>query len=74
VDSTEPEAPFDIAFRSDSAQRDNFLARLFGIFSEHVVHIWCDCPQAPYLSIGRPTLRKPGENRGHTLDFTLQHR
>jgi hypothetical protein len=74
VDSSEPEASFDCIFRSDSVHRDNFLARLFGIFSEHVVHSWCDCPQAPYLSIGRPTLRKLGENRGHTLDFTLEHR
>jgi hypothetical protein len=72
--STEPEAAFDLVFRSDSVQRDNFLARLFGIFSEHVVNSWCDCPKAPYLSIGRPTLRKPGEKRGYTLDFTLQHR
>ena len=74
MDSSEPEASFGCIFRSDSVQRDNFLARLFGIFSEYVVHSWCDCPQAPYLSIGRPTLRKLGENRGHTLDFILEHR
>jgi hypothetical protein len=55
-------------------QRHNFLARLFGIFSEHVVQTWCDCPQAPYLNVGRPTLRKTGQNHFHTLDFTLQHR
>ena len=71
---SEPAARFESVFRSDSKQRDNFLARLFGIFSEHVVSTWCDCPQAPYLNIGRPTLRKPGESHGHTLDFTLRHR
>jgi hypothetical protein len=74
VDSSQPEALFEGVFRSDSVQRDNFLARLFGIFSEHAIRTWCDCPQAPYRNIGRPTLRKPGESYGHTLDFTLQHR
>ena len=52
----------------------NFLAWLSGIFSEHVVTTWCDCPHAPYVSIGRPTLREPGQSHGYTLDFTLQHR
>lgn len=74
VKPSEPQASFERVFRSDSIQRDNFLARLFGIFSEHVVRTWCDCPQAPYLHIGRPTLRKPSESHRHTLDFTLQHR
>jgi hypothetical protein len=74
VPSGEPATRFESVFGSDSKQRDNFLARLFGIFSERVVSTWCACPQAPYLNIGRPTLREPGESRGHTLDFTLQHR
>lgn len=74
MDSGEPEAAFERVFRSDSIQRGNFLARLFGIFSEHVIRTWCGCPQAPYSDIGRPTLRTPGESRGHTLDFTLRHR
>ena len=74
MNPSEPEAPFGRVFRTDSPQRDNFLARLFGIFSEHVVHTWCDCPQASYFNIGRLSLRKPGENHSYTLDFTLQHR
>jgi len=74
VHSSEPAARFESVFRSDSRQRDNFLARLFGIFSEHVVTTWCDCPHAPYVNIGRPTLREPGQSHGHTLDFTLRHR
>jgi hypothetical protein len=41
---------------------------------EHVVRTWCDCPQAPFCNIGRPTLRKPDETSGYTLDFTLEHR
>ena len=74
MNSSDSEASFEQVFRSDSIQRDNFLARLFGIFSEHVVLTWCDCPQASYIHIGRPTLRKPGESQSYTLDFTLQHR
>lgn len=74
MNSSGPEAAFERVFRSGSLERDGFMARLFGIFSEHVVRTWCDCPQAPYLNIGRPTLRKPGESGGPTLDFTLQHR
>jgi hypothetical protein len=35
VHSSEPATRFESVFRSDSKQRDNFLARLFGIFSEH---------------------------------------
>jgi hypothetical protein len=64
---------FERTFRSDVARRDNFLARLFGIFSEDVVRAWCACPQATYTDLGRPTLRGPGDIRGTTLDFTLHH-
>jgi hypothetical protein len=65
---------FEQLFRSNSTRRDNFLARLFGIFSEEVVRAWCACPQAPYTNLGRPTLRGPGDGRGQTLDFTMRHR
>lgn len=65
---------FEQVFRSNSLRRDNFLARLFGIFSEEVVRAWCACPEAPYSNLGRPTLRDPEGGRGHTLDFTLRHR
>jgi hypothetical protein len=74
MSSGESSISFQQIFRSDSRVRDNFIARLFGIFSEHVVHAWCECPQAPYVNIGRPTIRKPGQSKGWTLDFTLRHR
>jgi hypothetical protein len=74
MSSSESVGRFEQVFRSDSLRRDNFLARLFGIFSEEVVRAWCTCPQAPYTDLGRPTLRGPGDVRGHTLDFTLRHR
>ena len=38
-----------------------------------VVHHWCALPDTPYSDLGRPTLKLPGEARGYTLDFTLQH-
>ena len=62
-------------FRQPDRQgRDKFLSRLFGIFNEEVVHAWCTLPDAPYADEGRPTLRRRGGDRGHTLDFTLRDR
>jgi len=65
---------FEEIFRTKNPARDKFLSRLFGLFSEEVVRYWCRCPAAPYEDLGRPTLRVPGEARGHTLDFTLRHK
>lgn len=64
---------FEDVFRSADTGRDNFLARLFGIFSEDVVRYWCRNPGAKYQNLGRPTVFTP-EGRWHTLDFTLRHR
>jgi len=54
--------------------RDKFLSRIFGIFSEEIVRIWCRSKKSPFEDIGRPTiydeLEKTG--RGSTLDFTFQ--
>jgi hypothetical protein len=33
-------------FRSQDSKRDNFLARLFALFSEETVHIWFKEPSA----------------------------
>ncbi|MFO7294702.1 MAG: hypothetical protein C0P72_001645 [Clostridia bacterium] len=65
---------FEKIFHSSNPRRDKFLSRLFGIFGEELVRCWCNCPQAPYEDLGRPTVYAPGEVRGHTLDFTLRHR
>lgn len=54
--------------------RDKYLSRLFGLFSENVVRAWCTLPDSPYDNIGRPYLKRRGEARGHTLDFTLRER
>jgi hypothetical protein len=62
-------------FQSSDPQRDNFLARVVGLFNEEPIRIWCREPDSPYEDLGRPTvfeIGKPG--RGHTLDFTLRSR
>lgn len=65
---------FSSIFRKSDAPeaRGKFLSRVFGIFSEEVVRLWANHPQAPYIDLGRPTLRNAGETRGSTLDFTFQ--
>lgn len=65
---------FDRFFKSTSPARDKYHARLFGLFSESVVRMWCAHPDAAYEDLGRPTLVEPGTTRGHTLDFTLRNR
>jgi hypothetical protein len=54
--------------------RAKFLSRIFGVFSEEIVLLWANDHRAPYESLGRPTIKTPGDNRGHTLDFTLRER
>jgi hypothetical protein len=54
--------------------RAKFLSRIFGIFSEEIISLWAYDERAPYESLGRPTIKTPGDNRGHTLDFTLRER
>lgn len=72
--STFSGSSFDRVFRTHRRERDNFLSRLFGIFSERIIACWASDPRAPYESLGRPTLREPGQRKGHTLDFTLRSR
>lgn len=68
------EISFKQLFKSPNPTRDKFLSRLFGIFSEKLVRIWCKCPKSLYEDLGRPTLKQPGEKRGSTLDFTFRSR
>lgn len=50
--------------------RGRFLSRLFGIFSEEIVKIWCENNKSPYKNIGRPTLITSDGNY-YVLDFTF---
>jgi hypothetical protein len=61
-------------FESDASDRDMFLARLFGIFNEEIVRIWCKAPWPQYCDLGRPRVIPPRGEKGYTLDFTLQSR
>ena len=54
--------------------RAKFLSKVFGIFSEEIVSLWACDDRAPYENLGRPTIKTPSDNRGHTLDFTLRER
>ena len=66
---------FEDMFKAiDDPDRTNFLARLFGLFSEKAIKRWCECKESRFKDLGRPTLKKPGERRGCTLDFTLQEK
>ena len=53
--------------------RDKFLSRIFGIFNEEIIRIWCDNKKSPFTDVGRPTLYD-GDGRHYTLDFLLEDR
>ena len=68
---------FEALFRTSSSSRDKFLARLFGLFSEDLVRLWCRNPKAPYEDLGRPNIHLPDSNRsvprptGNVLFFRI---
>jgi hypothetical protein len=65
---------FERLFKSSVSERDKFLARLFGLFSEDIVRFWCRNPSSPYEDLGRPTLKRCDEKLGKTLDFTFRRK
>lgn len=67
-----PAVSLDSLFKTDLSTRDKFLSRVFGIFAEEIVRIWCSEPWSPYEDLGRPTILDENETRGDTLDFTLR--
>lgn len=60
-------------FRTDYPSRDKFLSRLFGIFNEEIIRIWCRDSRSPYVDLGRPSVLAPNSDRTSVLDFTLEH-
>lgn len=54
--------------------RNKFLARVFGIFNEEIVRIWCNNPDSPFEEMGRPTISSAEKQKPYTLDFTFRHR
>lgn len=67
---------FRDVFRQDNAPaaRGKFLSRVFGIFSESIVQIWCEDERSPYKNLGRPTLIATSPVRSPTLDFLFECR
>jgi hypothetical protein len=63
---------FERLFRTDTAARDNYRARLFALFSEEIVRAWGRNEKAPYRDMGRPTIWKG--NLYATVDFLLERR
>ena len=59
------------SFNQEKYERNKFLARIFGIFNEEIVRIWCKSPTTPYIDLGRPTIYAKNAKKGNTLDFTL---
>lgn len=68
---TQPMCFADV-FKAANSERDNFLARVFAMFSEEPIRIWGRSDDAPYEYLGRPTLKRLGEPRGSTIDFALK--
>lgn len=61
-------------FKSNGADRANFLSRLFGLFNEELVRLWGEMESAPYEYLGRPTIYPKDANGYTTLDFALRRR
>ena len=53
------------------SKRDKFLSRLFGIFNEEIIRIWCENRNSPFDDLGRPTIYD-SDGRHYTLDFLLK--
>lgn len=63
---------FKNLFTNSSETRNNFLARVFGVFSEEIVKFWLANENCPYLSCGRPTIFDSNNKKVALLDFTIR--
>ena len=52
------------------SKRDKFLSRVFGIFNEEIIRIWCRNENSPFEDCGRPTVYV--DEKRYTLDFLLK--
>ena len=53
------------------SKRDKFLSRVFGIFNEEIIRIWCENEKSPFTNLGRPTIYD-NDGTHYTLDFLLR--
>lgn len=64
-----------LLFHSDGVEKSNFMARVFGLFSEEPVRFWSEMSSSPYEYLGRPTICRKGENaKPWTLDFAFRRK
>jgi hypothetical protein len=63
-------------FNQQNKERDKYLSRVLGIFSEGIAALWFASDYSPYSNLGnRPTIyRRSDEQKGYTLDFTLKEK
>jgi hypothetical protein len=60
---------------TENKNRDKFISRFLGIFSENIARIYFSSPYSDYKDLGRPTINKKNmSDRGSTLDFTLENK
>jgi len=57
----------------DSSERNNFLARIMGIFGEKIAGCWFENEKSGYDNLGRPTIHWTynGQKKWVTLDFLI---
>ncbi|MBL1321612.1 MAG: hypothetical protein COA63_011205 [Methylophaga sp.] len=60
----------DLPYKGRS-KRDKFLSRIFGIFNEEIIRIWCNNKNSPFIDLGRPTVYD-NDGKHYTLDFLLK--
>jgi hypothetical protein len=61
---------FEKGIHTSNDKRGRFISRIFGIFSEEIVHCWCKNPNSKYnCANGRPTIYE--KDKHYTLDFTF---
>lgn len=53
------------------SKRDKFLSRVFGIFNEEIIRIWCENDKSPLQDMGRPTIYDK-DGKQYTLDFLFK--
>jgi len=65
---------FRNVFKTGVKDRDNFIARLFGLISEEPIRLWARHSTSPYEYVGRPSLWSRDKGQRFTLDFLLRRR
>jgi uncharacterized HAD superfamily protein len=61
--------------KTGNIDRDKFISRFLGIFSENIARIYFSSRYSDYKDLGRPTIKKKNSSdRGSTLDFTLENK